>query len=95
VDRNLYYTAGAASWQWRGTSYSSFASYKSASGNDVGSLNGQDPLFVSTSTPDLHLQGTSPAIDYGLSLSEAGTLEIDGQSRSQGSGIDLGADEAR
>ena len=52
-----------------------------------------DPQLVNPSR-DMHIAATSPAIDRGVSVN-AGTLDIDGQPRVQGSAIDLGADEVR
>jgi len=52
-----------------------------------------DPQLVNTYR-DMHIASTSPAIDRGVSV-DAGTLDIDGQPRVQGSAIDLGADEVR
>ncbi|HEX7620433.1 MAG TPA: right-handed parallel beta-helix repeat-containing protein [Anaerolineales bacterium] len=98
VDYNLYFAVGGGTdgtWIWKNVTYTTFASYQAASGNDVQGLAGVDPLLVSTTTPDLHLQSTSPAIDRGQTLVEAGPLDIDGQSRVQGLAIDLGADEVR
>lgn len=95
VDANLYYTSAAAQWQWRNTTYSganAFNNYRAGSGNDAGSLNGQDPLLVNLAAGDLHLLAGSPAIGRGQNLPEAGALDIDGQARVQGV-IDLGADE--
>ena len=52
-----------------------------------------DPKLVSTATPDLHIQTTSPAIDG----SDPNTLpvgqDIDGQARQSGARVDVGADE--
>jgi len=95
VDANLYFAASGARWEWRGTAYTganAFASYRAASGNDAGSLNGQDPLLVNAGAGDLHLGTGSPAIGRGQALAEAGALDIDGQARIQNA-IDLGADE--
>ena len=95
VDTNLYYASGGGSngsWIWRNVSYSNFAAYQSGSGNDANSLVGQNPLFINTSTPNLHLQSGSPAIDSGQNLAEAGSVDIDGDTRIQNI-IDMGADE--
>ena len=56
-----------------------------------------DPRFVDVSDPDpvnwdLHLQSSSPCIDTGTSKG-APTHDIDGDSRPQGAGYDMGADE--
>jgi hypothetical protein len=75
--------------------YKTFAAYQAATGNDPHGLAGLNPLLVSTTKPDLHLQSTSPVIDRGQNLAVSGTLDIDGQPRIQGGIIDLGADEVR
>lgn len=54
-----------------------------------------DWLFASLTSPDLHLQSTSPAVNAGETLAAAGTQDIDGQARVQGGLINIGADEAR
>lgn len=96
VEHNLYFApdgAAYAEWQWRKVWYTGFAAYRSATGNDSLSRF-QNPLLVSTTLPDLHLQTTSPAIDSGQNLSAAGTVDIDGEARVQGV-IEVGADEVR
>jgi hypothetical protein len=98
VDHNLFFALGggtAGTWIWKEVTYSTFAAYQAASGNDTHGLIGVDPLLADPASGDLHLQSASPAIDRGQSLPEAGTLDIDGQARIQGAAIDLGADEVR
>ncbi len=98
VDYNLYFAAGGGTdgtWIWKNVTYTTFAAYQQATGNDAHGLAGTDPLLVDPATGNLHLQSASPAIDRGQTLAEAGTLDIDGQSRVQGAAIDLGADEVR
>ncbi len=56
-----------------------------------------DPRFMDVSDPspvnwDLHLQSSSPCIDTGTSKG-APNHDIDGDSRPQGAGYDMGADE--
>jgi hypothetical protein len=97
VDYNLYFAPGGGTdgtWIWKNVTYTTFNAYQSGSGNDASGLVGLDPLLVSTTTPDLHLQSTSPAIDRGQNLAEAGPYDIDGQTRIQNI-IELGADEVR
>ncbi|MBE3040523.1 MAG: DUF5123 domain-containing protein, partial [Chloroflexi bacterium] len=98
VDNNLYFAAGGGKngkWIWKKKTYSTFASYQKATSNDAQGLVNLDPLFASLDLPDLHLQKTSPAIDKGQVLPEAGPQDIDGQPRVQGAVIDIGANEAR
>jgi len=98
VDYNLFFAPGGGTngwWIWKNVPYKTFAAYRQATGNDAHGLAGVNPLFVSTMTPNLHLQFTSPGINRGQTLSAAGTLDIDGQARVQGVAIDLGADEVR
>jgi hypothetical protein len=51
-----------------------------------------DPVFVSTTESDYHLTSGSPCIDVA---DPAATLDVDfdGDTRPQGSGRDIGADE--
>jgi len=51
-----------------------------------------DPLFVSASGADFHLQQNSPAIDKGSST-DAPSNDYEGTARPQGSGYDIGAFE--
>jgi hypothetical protein len=98
VDYNLYFTAGGGrkgTWIWKNVTYNTFAAYQSASGNDANGLAGVDPLLVNLTTPNLHLQAASPAIDRGQNITASGTVDIDGQPRIQGVAIDIGADEVR
>ena len=95
MDNNLFFNTGSAggNWQWKNVNYTTFASYQAATGNDVNGINHSNPLFVNAAAGDLHIQSGSPAINTGQTLSEAGSWDIDGQPRVQGSSIDLGADE--
>ncbi len=51
-----------------------------------------DPMFVSTTTPDFHLQSGSPAIDAGSSIDAPGD-DYDGNIRPCGGDYDIGAYE--
>ena len=98
VDRNLYFAPGGGSsgtWIWKGVTYTTFTSYQSASGNDLASLIGLDPLLVNPAAGDLHLNTGSPAIDAGENLPsiQMGTLDIDGDPRLINGTVDIGADE--
>ena len=98
VDYNLYYAADggtSGTWIWKNVTYSTFIAYQQGSGNDANGLAGVDPRLISTTTPDLHLQSGSPAINRGENLAEAGTCDIDGEKRIWGKIIDLGADEVK
>jgi len=103
VDYNLYFAPeGAASseWQWKNAFYQGFAAYQAGSGNDAHSLF-MDPQFVDTAptssrgqaVSNFHLSATSPAIDAGTNLPEAGSVDFDGHIRTFNGTIDLGAFE--
>jgi hypothetical protein len=98
VDYNLYFAVGGGTdgtWIWKNVTYSNFADYQGASGNDANGLAGIDPLLVNLKAPNLHLKAASPAIDRGQNLTVSGTFDIDGQPRIQGAAIDIGTDEVR
>ncbi len=55
-------------------------------------LIGVDPLFINPSNDNYHLQSGSPAIDTGDQIPEV-IIDIEGTSRPQGNGYDIGAYE--
>ena len=69
VGNNLYYDAdGTTTCHWsNGNNYTSRGTWEAASG-ETGSV-WSNPLFLSTSTPDFHLQSSSPAINAGTYVS--------------------------
>ena len=96
IDYNLYYTAGTPQWIWNttnGTPYTVLSSWQAACGGDANSTNGIDPMLVSLSTPDLHIQAASPAKNTGV-INPAGingTTDIDGNPRIVNNKIGKGA----
>ncbi len=56
-----------------------------------------DPLFVNTTSFDLHIKLGSKAIDAGAAtfLAPTGETDIDGAARVQGGRVDIGADELK
>ena len=95
VDYNLYFAPAGengSEWQWKDVYYQGFEAYRTATGNDTHALFA-DPSFESTAVPDLHLQPSSPAIDNGETLAEAGNVDFDGRFRIQNNIIDIGAIE--
>lgn len=95
IDNNLYYTTGVAKWIWNGTEYTDFAAWKTACGGDAGSTHGVNPLLISTSLPDLHIQAGSPAKNTGVVISAAvnGSMDIDGNARIVNNKISKGASQ--
>jgi hypothetical protein len=98
IDNNLYYTTGTPQWIWNSTNdtpLTDFNSWKVTSGTDAASSYGINPLLVSITTPDLHIQASSPARNTGFVISSAinGTLDIDGNPRIQNNMISKGAQQ--
>ncbi len=98
VDHNLYFAAGGGTngtWIWRNVTYTAFAAYQQASGNDANGFAGLDPLLVDAASGDLHLSPGSSAINAGENLpaDQMGTTDIDGGPRIVGGMVDIGADE--
>jgi len=97
VDYNLYFSPSSATnatFVWVGKTYTGFTTYQTKTGKDPDS-NYLDPLFVNGTTPDLHVQATSRAVNAGINLgsSVVGTQDYAGNARVQGSNIDIGAYE--
>ncbi|PYX29114.1 MAG: DUF5123 domain-containing protein [Acidobacteria bacterium] len=97
VDYNLYFSASGATgtvFVWNGKTYTGITAYQSGTGKD-GNAKFADPQFLNTTTPDLHVQSTSPAVNAGINLGSAvvGTVDFAGNPRVQGSNIDIGGYE--
>ena len=95
IDHNLYFTIGTAKWIWNGTTYTSYAAWKTACGGDANSTNGIDPLLVNTILPDLHIQSSSPAKNTGIVINTdiQGSTDIDGKPRTVNGKISKGAQQ--
>jgi hypothetical protein len=63
---DFYHAAGGTFTTYHGTDYS-WANWKTNSSQDANSKN-LDPLFVSTVTPDFHLQAASPCVNAGVDV---------------------------
>lgn len=98
IDNNLFYTTGTPQWIWQRTKdniITDFNAWKTASGADANSVYGADPLFISTTQPDLHISANSPAKNTGVVISEEvnGSLDIDGKARIVNNKISKGAQQ--
>jgi hypothetical protein len=98
IDHNLYFTKGAPGWLWQstnGTPSPAMAAWQAVSGMDAASLYGMDPLLISTSSPDLHIQAASPAKNAGTVISTTvnGSTDIDGNPRIVNGNISIGAQQ--
>ena len=99
IDNNLYYgnTASGSGYNmgnYAATDYSNLCPWKTAlgTGKETNSLF-KDPKFIdptNATTPDLHIQATTPVESKGVSISGI-TTDFDGDTRS--SKPDIGADE--
>lgn len=95
LDYNLYYSTGTQRWNWNNVAYTDFSSWKAACGGDANSTTGNDPQFVSTILPDLHIRATSPAKNSGRVVSSTvhGEKDIDNQTRIVNNQISKGAQQ--
>ena len=82
-------TAAQTTTAGTGTNQTTLAAWQAATTEDAGSLS-VDPLFVSAT--DLHLQSGSTLINAGTTLA-AVTNDYDGDTRPDGAGVEIGADE--
>jgi hypothetical protein len=90
IQNNELYTPNSADFYfWNATGGNSLATFNALTGVSA-NLN-SNPLFVSTSTPDFHLQSASPAINAGTNVSL--TSDYSGTTVPQGSAPDIGAYE--
>jgi hypothetical protein len=95
VDHNMYWVSDGSTrgtWEWKGREYGSFARWRAESGIDQDSVF-DDPEFVDPAADNYALRESSPGVDAGLRLAVAGTKDLLGEARSQGTAIDVGAVE--
>ena len=99
INYNLYFSSVAqssSSWTWNNTSHTGFGSSGwQGTGNDATSSYA-DPMFLSLTTPDLHVSASSPAVNTGntsLGATDFGNYDFAGNARVQGSNVDKGAYE--
>jgi hypothetical protein len=95
IDHNVYFSPGGSShstWQWKDKTYAGFDAYRKGSGNDRHSIFA-DPGFVDPASGNFRLEPSSPAIDAGAFLLQAGTRDLVGVNRAENGSIDVGAYE--
>lgn len=91
---NLYYGAGGR-WSFNKTTYSTFAAYKAASGQDANSIT-SGPKFVDAPKLDFHISFDSPCVNAAdPSLDYTSQTDIDAEPRVMSGRADIGADEIR
>lgn len=89
IDNNIYQDIGTESMvNFAGVAYYDLASWQAASGQDAHSSTA-NPLWVSPTTGDFHLQTGSPAIDAGVAVGL--TEDFEGTPVPQGGAPDMGA----
>ena len=92
VRNNIFWNNGGTTTEINGTQLGTYSNNLCEDSTSGCVLTGQNPQFVSTSTPDFHLQASSPAINAGTTVSAVPT-DYDGNTRPQGSAYDIGAYE--
>jgi hypothetical protein len=90
LDYNDYYFPGGSMGKIAGTTYSTFAAWKTASGQDAHSMN-DNPNFISNT--DLHIVSSNIALKgTSANTTPSVSVDIDGQTRNNLT-PDIGADE--
>jgi len=93
VDYNLYYSPTGennSTWVWKNEEYYEFSTYKSETGNDANGLF-DDPLFVDIPLFNFRLKNSSLAIREVDNTVNAGSYDLDKESRIENGVIDLGS----
>ncbi len=87
--------ASNATFIWKNHEYNSFNAYKNNTGNDANSQFANPKYMALGSSPDLHIQPTSPCRDAGddAAVPPSSTLDIDNEARIVDAHVDQGADE--
>jgi hypothetical protein len=78
--------------------HSNYSSVQWAAGGvvtDAGTLSNQtdEPKFADLAGGDLHQLADSPTVDKGTTDADVSSTDLDGEARSQGPAVDIGADE--
>ncbi len=91
IDYNLHYSPASSNVATLDGSGQTWSEWQSM-GFDMHGVNA-DPQVTDLSGADFTLRATSPAVDTGLDLGSPYDVDVDGVSRPQGAGWDMGAHE--
>jgi hypothetical protein len=94
ADYNIYYTKAPPQWIYQGKTYSAFAAYQAASGQEKHSRF-ERPYLIDISGPyNLDLEAISPAWgagNFALGAADYGAFDFAGDPRTTGAAINIGA----
>ena len=91
---NWYSTVGVGNeeYYYNGVDYQGVETFLSAT-NTGSSWLSVESMFVNIASDQVHLSTVSPLIDQGVLIEDIGEVDLDGNPRVIGSGVDIGADE--